>query len=466
MNISKFTQKSVQAVQDLEKVAYQFGNQEIEEEHLLYALLEQEDSLILKLIEKMEIDKDYFRNSLNQALDARVKVSGGELRFGQYLNKALVSAEDEAKAMGDEYVSVEHLFLALLRYPSPSMKKLFQEFGITKERFLQALSTVRGNQRVVSDNPEATYDTLNKYGEDLVEKARNQKLDPVIGRDEEIRNIIRILSRKTKNNPVLIGEPGVGKTAAIEGLAQRIVAEDVPEGLKDKKIFALDMGALVAGAKYRGEFEERLKAVLEEVKKDENLLKKPAFIILTAMGQEEVMEEALGLGANYVLLKPFDSNALVKKIRQIKNGKIAANRKDFITLEEKTEEKDGDYRLEIIVTNIIHEIGVPAHIKGYQYLRDSIIMSVNNMDILNSITKQLYPTIAKMHETTPSRVERAIRHAIEVAWNRGKMDTINELFGYGIQAGKGKPTNSEFIALIADKIRLEYKGKIKYPAEA
>ena len=269
MNISKFTQKSVQAVQDLEKVAYQFGNQEIEEEHLLYALLEQEDSLILKLIEKMEIDKDYFRNSLNQALDARVKVSGGELRFGQYLNKALVSAEDEAKAMGDEYVSVEHLFLALLRYPSPSMKKLFQEFGITKERFLQALSTVRGNQRVVSDNPEATYDTLNKYGEDFVEKARNQKLDPVIGRDEEIRNIIRILSRKTKNNPVLIGEPGVGKTAAIEGLAQRIVAEDVPEGLKDKKIFALDMGALVAGAKYRGEFEERLKAVLEEVKKSE-----------------------------------------------------------------------------------------------------------------------------------------------------------------------------------------------------
>lgn len=269
MNISKFTQKSVQAVQDLEKVAYQFGNQEIEEEHLLYALLEQEDSLILKLIEKMEIDKDYFRNSLNQALDAKVKVSGGELRFGQYLNKALVSAEDEAKAMGDEYVSVEHLFLALLRYTSPSMKKLFQEFGITKERFLQALSTVRGNQRVVSDNPEATYDTLNKYGEDLVEKARNQKLDPVIGRDEEIRNIIRILSRKTKNNPVLIGEPGVGKTAAIEGLAQRIVAEDVPEGLKDKKIFALDMGALVAGAKYRGEFEERLKAVLEEVKKSE-----------------------------------------------------------------------------------------------------------------------------------------------------------------------------------------------------
>ena len=269
MNISKFTQKSVQAVQDLEKVAYQFGNQEIEEEHLLYALLEQEDSLILKLIEKMEIDKDYFRNSLNQALDARVKVSGGELRFGQYLNKALNYAEDEAKALGDEYVTVEALFLSMLRYPSPSMKKLFNEFGITRERFLQALAPIRGNQRAMTDNPEATYDALNKYGEDLVEKARNQKLDPVIGRDEEIRNIIRILSRKTKNNPVLIGEPGVGKTAAIEGLAQRIVAEDVPEGLKDKKIFALDMGALVAGAKYRGEFEERLKAVLEEVKKSE-----------------------------------------------------------------------------------------------------------------------------------------------------------------------------------------------------
>ena len=269
MNISKFTQKSIQAVQDLEKVAYEYGNQEVEQEHLLYALLTQEDSLILKLIEKMEINKDYFIDVVKKALDAKVKVSGGDLRFGQYLNKALVNAEDEAKAMGDEYVSVEHLFLSILKQPSLSMKKILSEFGITRERFLQALSTVRGNQRVVSDNPEATYDTLNKYGEDLVEKARNQKLDPVIGRDAEIRNIIRILSRKTKNNPVLIGEPGVGKTAAIEGLAQRIVAGDVPEGLKDKKIFALDMGALVAGAKYRGEFEERLKAVLEEVKKSE-----------------------------------------------------------------------------------------------------------------------------------------------------------------------------------------------------
>ena len=269
MNISKFTQKSVQAVQDLEKTALEYGNQEVEQEHLLYNLLNQEDSLILKMIEKMGIQKELFANSLIQAIEKRTKVPGGSPYIGQHLNIALISAEDEAKAMGDEYVSVEHLFLSLIKHPSPAIKVLFKEYGITKERFLQALSSVRGNQRVTNDNPEATYDTLNKYGQDLVEKAREQKLDPVIGRDAEIRNVIRILSRKTKNNPVLIGEPGVGKTAAVEGLAQRIVRGDVPEGLKDKRIFALDMGALVAGAKYRGEFEERLKAVLEEVRKSD-----------------------------------------------------------------------------------------------------------------------------------------------------------------------------------------------------
>nr|MCR5101778.1 AAA family ATPase [Butyrivibrio sp.] len=269
MNIQKFTQKSIEAVNGCDKIAVKNGNQEMDQEHLLYSLLTLENGLIVNLIQKMGIDSDSFLARVQKGIDKKVKVQGGNLIMGAGLNKVLINAEDEAKRMGDEYVSVEHLFLCLIKYANREIKAIFSEYGITRDRFLKVLSEVRGNQRVVSDNPEATYDTLEKYGQELVEKARQQKMDPVIGRDAEIRNVVRILSRKTKNNPVLIGEPGVGKTAVVEALAQRIAAGDVPQALQDKKIFSLDMGALVAGAKYRGEFEERLKAVLEDVKQSD-----------------------------------------------------------------------------------------------------------------------------------------------------------------------------------------------------
>ena len=301
MNINKFTQKSLEAVNSCEKLAYQYGSPEIDQEHFLYSLLTIEDSLILKLIEKMEVNKEAFLSQVQQAVEKKPKVSGGQTYISKSLNQVLVSAEDEAKAMGDEYVSVEHLFLSLMKYPNTEIKKLFQAYGITRERFLQALSTVRGNQKVVSDNPEATYETLEKYGYDLVERAKQQKLDPVIGRDSEIRNVVRILSRKTKNNPVLIGEPGVGKTAVVEGLAQRIVKGDVPDSLKDKKLFALDMGSLVAGAKYRGEFEERLKAVLEEIKASDGQILLFIFVLHTIVGAGKT-DGAMDAGN---LLKPM-----------------------------------------------------------------------------------------------------------------------------------------------------------------